>query len=465
MSDRETRMIRGITKKIMRICRSMEKAKGITELEKNSIRSTERVLQSTLQITDTKIMKSNLVLSMRTLMETGIATKNSKEFMKHHMLILTFSPEEVEREKTIQQLKAKITTSDKDMQSQGFMELRNFMREKGNLVGESFADQALESIESRDRALAIHSSMYLLELISRNEPTFDEHRDRIMQGLNSAYPEVRVLTSMMCSRAKKIDSIEDLLSLCEDQNEVNVNELEIPTHSSKFHVDHGMAKVRDVVNDCIFNIIDSTGDSSNYIALSVVWSITGPKREGEEFVITLKVKPVVHFNNLTFNLSKLNPVFDLQGRTSIILEELQQGSIKEAYIRAIPKASGHLRGSMSVTTDEGLIYELIIEDFFEKKIERHAAETEASVSSERNHDMKTTDQIQLIVRDIRTMETKNVINALDQLKSYAAGDETYENRIAAMSVNLSLKGTHRITKSEMDSILEMVDHIKNDQTK
>lgn len=463
MSDRETRMIRGVTKKVMKICRSMEKARGITELEKNSIRSAQRVLQSTLQITDTKIMKSNLVVSMRTLMETNISVKNSQEFMKHHMLILTSTPEDMERQKAIQQMKAKITSSDKDMQSQGFMELRNFMRERGNLIGESFADQTLESMESRDRALAIHSSMFLLELISRNESVFEDHRDRIMQGLNSAYPEVRVLVSMMCSRAKKVDSIQDLLSLCEDQNEVHVNELEIPAHSSKFPLDHGMARVRDIINDCIFNIIDSTGDSSNYIALSVVCSITGTKREGEEFVITLKVKPVVPFNNLTFNLSKLNQVFDLQGRTSIILEDLHQGSVREAYIRAIPKAPGHLRGSISVTTDQGLIHELTVEDFFEKKIERHVKESDTSVPSERSHDTKATDPMQLIVRDIRTMETKNVINALDQLKSYAAGDETYENRIAAMSVNLSLKGTDRITKSEMDSILEMVEHINNHQ--
>lgn len=461
MTDKELRMIRGIARTLTKICRSMEKNKHITELERNSLRSTLRVLESTLQITDVKVMRSNLVVAMKTMVEIGTSKKNYDEFLKHNMLILTSTPKDLEREKVMEQIKVKITSPDTNQQSEGFIELRKCVKDSGIPRGETFTGEAIESMKSRDRGLSIHSTRYMLELVSNNGLVFEEHRDDILGGLNSPYPEVRVLTSIMCSRVRKVDTIEDLLTLCEDLNEINVNELEIPTHSSKFPVEHGMAKVKDIVNDCIFSIVDSTKNPASYISLSLSWNISGVRKEGEEFVLTLKVKPIVNFKSLTFNLTKLGTFFDLQGRTSISMEDLQQAIPREIYIRAIPKSSGHLASEITVTTADGLSYELIIEDFFEKKAEKRISGIENSVDQEERHNLGVTDQMELIVRDIRTMETKNVINALDQLKHYVAGDDTYESRISAMSVNLSLKGTDRITESEMNSILEMVEHIKN----
>ncbi len=461
MTDKETKVLLGVCKRVLKMCKSMEKKKGITDLERNSIRSTLRLVESTLQINNPSVIKSNLIVSMKALLDTGIAKVRYQEFLKEHVRILSTTQEDSKREKILLTIEHKINSSNTGEKSQGYLELRSFIKGKNDSVGETYLKEAVNYMNSKDRELALRSSMYAMEVINQKPSLFEEYRTKFVSGINSDYPEVRVLCALIFSKAGKTDTIDSLLSLSEDRNEVNVNELELPSYSRKFPVEHGLAKVKDIANECIFTIIDSTGNSSNYVTSSVSYYVSGARREGEEFFLILKVKPVVKFGSLTINLSKLNTLFDLHGRTQIVIENIEQGTVKEVEIRAIPKSSGQLKSTISIRTDQGISGDINIEEFFEPKFEKRSADTaiQSSNGSKDHNSLDNMDRIELILKDVRTMDTKNVISALEQLKSLVSGDDIYENRIAAMAVNFSLKGTDRITKSEMDSIVEMVQSI------
>ena len=69
--------------------------------------------------------------------------------------------------------------------------------------------------------------------------------------------------------------------------------------------------------------------------------------------------------------------------------------------------------------------------------------------------------VDMLIKDIQTMDVRKVVNALEELKNYVKGDENMENRLSALSVNFSLKGTEKITKVEMESVIEIAENIKH----
>ena len=464
--DLEMRKVGSMAALVIKDCKYVEKMRNITEMERNSAKSARKVAESTLRMSDILRIKENLLISMRTLLELKKLPKKSSESIMAYKSKLEDEMKESKRDVKLESVLKMVKSQNSEEKSQGFLDLSHHIKLKWNSEVMNYVSEAVECLCSDNENLATHSGMFLLEAVIYDENIFSINRDKILGCINSKFPEVRALVSLICSRVEDLKAIQSLITLSSDRSSVNVRELEIPDQMTSFQRNGDMAIIADIVKDSIFQIVDSTKDPSNYLTMSVSYYLSGTKKEGDELSIVFKIRPIVRMEKLTLNLSSLLPAFDLVGQPEIILSDLEPNAYHEREVRAIPMNSGHLRGSVMLLTSNGWKGEIVIDEIFEAKPRPVPIMNDQEVQAKQNNEEveskkgRSSANIELIIRDIQTMETRKVVNALNQLKLYTVGDENLESRISAMAINLSLKGTDKITKSEADTILEMADNVK-----
>ena len=215
-----------------------------------------------------------------------------------------------------------------------------------------------------------------------------------------------------------------MIKYSDNDERINLRKLNIPDYMIKFKHNGDYAYLNDMVRDAIFTIVDSTNDPSNYVKMSVSYSLSGLLREGEEFSLVFKIRPIVDMENLVINLNGLLGSFDVVGQTKIALSNLKINDYKELESRLIPEASGHLKGTVELQASDLWRGELTLDAIFERKINEARKETSANVHSTdtEEHSVKATkpeqrreNSIDILVKDIQTMEVRKVVNAIDLL--------------------------------------------------
>ena len=336
---------------------------------------------------------------------------------------------------------------------------------------EMYIPAAVKNMSSDDADLSLSSGIFVQECCVYKHSIFKKFESQILPLLSTTKPQIKAIIVLMCSQVGETKAISELIKYSNDEDVIDLKELRIPEYMIKFKHNGNYAYLNDMIRDAIFTIVDSTKDSSNYVKMSVSYSLSGSLREGEEFSLLFKVKPIVDMESLKINLNGLLGPFDIIGQSTILLKNLRINDYKEIESRLIPETGGHLKGTIGLEASDQWRGELALDAIFERKAVLSSPEVPNGAAPSEGRREETVqaakpenrreNNIDILIKDIQTMEVRKVVNAIDELKNYVKGDENLENRLSALSVNFSLRGTDKITKVEMESVIEIAENIRH----
>ncbi|MHB1439152.1 MAG: hypothetical protein ACYCSO_01645 [Cuniculiplasma sp.] len=461
-----------VAKKLFKECKRIEKRSDITPVEKNSIKYIRTLVESTLLNPYQDNLLSNLIISMRGVLETKKVDKKNLTYFENTLKKFENEADEKKRDQKLESIKLLLNSENEQDKSKGFLELSRYIKKNWKDDLEMYAEEAVNNMGSASSDLSVTSGIFLLESCVYRKSIFKKYEKQLLELLSSSNSQIKGLVVLMCSRVKDLNVINDLIKYANNEEKINLSELEVPDYMIKFKHNGNFAYLNDMVRDTIFSIIDSTKEPSNYVTRSVSYSLSGTMREGEEFSIIFKIRPIVDMSTLRINLNGLMGAFDLIGQPIISLSNLKINDYQEMETRLIPEGSGHLRGTVLLEASDQWRGELQVDGMFERKFSKvEAAPPSVQSNNTTGETPKVEDKnlgssrrennVDMLIKDIQTMDVRKVVNALEELKNYVKGDENMENRLSALSVNFSLKGTEKITKVEMESVIEIAENIKH----
>jgi hypothetical protein len=454
-------------KKVVKEVKNIQKRRGVSEVEKTTLGHVSSLALNVLKRPDSEKSMQNILTALKSLIESKKINKKNQKFFEEIYGKLQQSYKAEKKDENLDSINQLLNSTDPKILSEGFLQLSRRTKEGWDENIEVYTEQAIEAIESGNIELEKSAAMFILQECVYKKAIFNTHKEKLLNLLKSENAQVRALIILICFTVKETYCIGQLIKMAGDKEKVNVLDLEIPEYMLKFPHSKGSATIEDIARDTVFEIVSATGDTSNYVTMSVNYSLSGTLRENEEFSLVFKICPIVNMDKLSINLGGLKGSFDLVGQSTLTLTELKINQLKEVEVRLIPEGSGHLKGTVTLETSNRWRGEILIDAIFNPKIEKREINkmenrgvTTKSESNQPSQSRRETN-IEILIKDIHTMEVTKVVNALEELKNYAKGDEITENRISALSVTFSLKGTDKISKAEMDKVMELAENIKH----
>ena len=460
-----------LASRIFKECRKIEKRKDITPVERNNIKYVRTLIESTFTNPSEEVLLSNLLISLRGIMESRKIDEKNVTYFKNSLSRLEEEEKERKRDKDLESLIQLFRSEKIEDRSRGFAEMSQYVKQSWRDEFEIYVPEAVKNMSSDNPELALSSGTFVLECCSYKPDIFKKFESQILSLLSSSDAQMKAIIILICSRVGATKAIDELIKYSDNEDRINLRKLKIPDYMIKFKHNGDYAYLNDMVRDAIFTIVDSTNDPSNYVKMSVSYALSGSLREGEEFSIVFKIRPIVDMESLVINLNGLLGPFDVIGQTKISMSNLKINDYRELESRLIPETSGHLKGTVELEASDLWRGELTLDAIFERKMggarkeeTREANHIDDSVESTPKGlkpEQRRENNIDILIKDIQTMEVRKVVNAIDELKNYVKGDENLENRLSALSVNFSLRGTDKITRLEMENVVEIAENIRH----
>ncbi|EQB68985.1 MAG: seg [Thermoplasmatales archaeon Gpl] len=456
--------------RIFKECKKIEKRRDITPVERNNIKYVRTLIESTFKNPSDEVLLSNLLISLRGIIESRKIDEKNLVYFQNSLSKLEQEEREKKRDRDLESLINLFKSDVIEDRTKGFTEMSQYVKQSWRDEFEIYVPEAVKNMSSDQTELALSSGIFVLECCSYKPDIYKKFESTLLSTLNSADPQIKAIIILMCSRVGATKAIQELIKYSDNDERINLRKLNIPDYMIKFKHNGDYAYLNDMVRDAIFTIVDSTNDPSNYVKMSVSYSLSGLLREGEEFSLVFKIRPIVDMENLVINLNGLLGSFDVVGQTKISLSNLKINDYRELESRLIPETSGHLKGTVELQASDLWRGELTLDAIFERKINEakketsvivHSSDTEEPSVKATKPEQRRENSIDILIKDIQTMEVRKVVNAIDELKNYVKGDENLENRLSALSVNFSLRGTDKITRVEMENVIEIAENIRH----
>lgn len=462
---------RDLAMKIFKECKKIEKKRNVTMVEKNNIKYVRTLMESTIANPNDDILLNNLLISLRSILESKRIDPKNVQYFQASLKKLIEEENEKKRDRELESLFLLLKSENKGDISKGFLGMSEYVKQSWRDEYEMYIPAAVKNMSSDDADLSLSSGIFVQECCVYKHSIFKKFESQILPLLSTTKPQIKAIIVLMCSQVGETKAISELIKYSNDEDVIDLKELRIPEYMIKFKHNGNYAYLNDMIRDAIFTIVDSTKDSSNYVKMSVSYSLSGSLREGEEFSLLFKVKPIVDMESLKINLNGLLGPFDIIGQSTILLKNLRINDYKEIESRLIPETGGHLKGTIGLEASDQWRGELALDAIFERKAVLSSPEVPNGAAPSEGRREETVqaakpenrreNNIDILIKDIQTMEVRKVVNAIDELKNYVKGDENLENRLSALSVNFSLRGTDKITKVEMESVIEIAENIRH----
>ena len=141
----------------------------------------------------------------------------------------------------------------------------------------------------------------------------------------------------------------------------------------------------------------------------------------------------------------------------INIQAITAGEPLVQNIRALPTESGPFRDEIVMTTGGNIRATLELSCNIEElqNVEKETSTGSSSGKSSPEH------PLEIIRMKIESGQVKKVASALEELARYAGDDRELKDRISALSLMISVKGTEKISNSEMENSLSLLEAVKS----
>lgn len=448
--------------------KKMLKKRDVPNITKNSIKFLIPICENTIMNTENrKNGLENSMIILRGMLSMGNLSEKSRQFFETYKAKFEKENMDMNRDTRIESISIRLESGDKSEIVQGLKDLAEYAMEGFRESMAPFIFTAINSLSDDDAEARKNAAKFIFYASSYKDSIYNENRPEILEGLKSSDPDVRAIIAMTTSRVRDLESVEPLVNLQTDHSMADFGILSIPDYMIKFPHNGTKARVNDIVTDSIYEIINSKKDQSLYITKSIRRSIRGDLKNGKGASLVIEIVPIVDLPGLVIDLTNLKGSFDVIGETTMNFDLLKAGEMKILETGLIPERTGHLKGYINCTTSNGwngsVPVEVIVEEDMQKQT---VAEEKRDVNNEKGKSGKTQSEktgssaLDTLVSEIESGKTSKVVNALEELKRYVPNDKSLNDKISALAITISLRGVEKVSKSEMESALELVKNVK-----
>ncbi len=288
---------------------------------------------------------------------------------------------------------------------------------------------------------------------------FQFYREYMRELLKSRSADVRGIAVMCCSAAGDPSMLKDLAVINRDRETMNIGIFHISEHKIHFQHHEGMASLGDMAEESIHEIVSRSRDKTLYIKNSVTVNFPERIMAGEEFLFTINILPIVNFSNMTINMTALENSLSIKGGNIITIPAISAGDPAVYNVQAVSAYPGKIKSSITVSTSTGQTSSFDVGCYSEEKAQVLQNQPSESVSANESRE-KIQHPLEIIRMRIETGQVQKVTSALDELINYAGNDKSLKDRISALSIMLSLKGTEKISNSEMENALGLLESVR-----
>ena len=445
--------------------KKMLKRKSIPVLRKNSIKYLIPVGESTKnRVYSRKTSLENALIVLRGAISTGYVSRKSLQTLNSYKARFESELKEINRDTRIDNISLLLDSGDRDKIKQGLKDIADYAVDGYKEQMAPFIYTAINLISDEDKEVRKNAAKFILYASSYKENIFNENRPEILKGLKSKDPDVRAIISLTCAKIKDMESIGHLVNLQTDHSMADIGILSIPDYMIKFPHSGSKARLNDIVTDSIYEIVNAKRDTSLYLTKSIRKEIRNDSITGG-LLLSIEIVPIVDLPNLVIDFTNLKGSFDIIGETNIKFDLLKAGEIKLIDTGMIPEKSGHLKGYINCTTSNGwkasILVEVVVDDEKEKFSSDASHSQEAPTQpSEKSKEGTGSSALDILVSDIESGKTSKVVNALEELTRYVTNDKSLSDKISALAITISLRGVEKISKSEMDTAIDLVKNVK-----
>ncbi len=442
----------------------MLKRKDVPMLTKNSIKFLIPICENTLDSNNSREVRlENTLIVLRGLISMGAISDKSRQNLNEMKSKFENEIKSIKKDVRMENITEMLESQDTEKMAAGMKDLADYAMDgfKESMMPIIFS--AINSMSSENADLRRNAAKFLYYASSYRENIFIENRPEILEGLKSSDPDVRGIIALSCARAKDVESIDYLVNLQTDHSIADIGILSIPDYMIKFPHNDKKARINDIVTDCVYEIVNSKNDSTLYITKSIRKSIKGDPKVGKGLTLNIEIVPVVDLPGLNLDFTGLKGSFDIVGETSLNFDILKAGEMKLIDANIIPERSGHLKGTINCTTQNGwkasIDVEVIVENDEPQKPIREEIKKEKIENSGKKESTGST-ALDTLISEIESGKTSKVVNALEELKRYVPNDKSLNDKISALAITLSLKGIEKVSKADVDSAIELVRNVK-----
>ncbi len=434
------------------------KSKKAPAVEKNSMKYMIPMVESTLKGgLDRESTMKNLVVALKALVSSGLLTDKSKDSIMEYNDLFSRRLREMKENQSLGQVDTLFRKGEPGDVEGAFQILANRASNGYEDGMERYIPAALDLLSKEDSKATPHVARFLYGVMTFKKDLFQFYREYVKELLKSRNPQVRGIAVMCCSTSGTPSVLKDLAAVNRDMEQVDISMFQIPDHKIRFPNHDGKALLCDMAEDTIHEIVNRSRDKSLYLKNSVTVNFPDDVRIGEEFLFTISVIPIVDFQNLSINMTSLSSHFIIRGDTMINIQAITAGEPLVQNIRALPTESGPFRDEIVMTTGGNIRATLELSCNIEElqNVEKETSTGSSSGKSSPEH------PLEIIRMKIESGQVKKVASALEELARYAGDDRELKDRISALSLMISVKGTEKISNSEMENSLSLLEAVKS----
>ena len=446
--------------------KKMLKRKNIPVLTRNSIKYLIPVSESTKNnVNNRKVSLENALIVLRGVIGTGYVSSKSLQTLDSYKAKFESELKEINRDRRIDNISSLLVSGDRDKIKQGLKDIAEYAIEGFKEPMAPFVFTAISMISDEDHEIRKNAAKFIFYASSYKESVYNENRPEILKGLKSKDPDVRAIISLTCARIKDMESIDPLVNLQTDHSMADIGILSIPDYMIKFPHSGTKARINDIVTDSIYEIVNAKRDTSLYLTKSIRKEIKGNSKVGGGLSLSIEIVPIVDLPNLVIDFTNLKGSFDIIGETNLTIELLKAGEIKLIETVMMPEKSGHLKGYINCATSNGWKASILVEVIVEEEKETSNSKPEnhqenSAEPKEKSKESTGSTALDILISEIESGRTSKVVNALQELTRYVSNDKPLSDNISALAITISLRGVEKVSKSEMDTAIDLVKNVK-----
>ena len=454
----------GFSLYLMRLLKDLIRDRRVPRIRKETLRFNMPLIDSILSgRLDRQQAMQSAVTVISSILSVDRLDAEDRDYLLAAQSKMKADLREMNRDKPLEQITGFVTSGSTDDVKRGLLKLGEEVRNGYRDGMDSVVEKTVNLLMDPDPEMAVLASKFIYYASSFRSSVFQYHRDGILKALKSESASVRAIAVMACAAARDMYSLDSLSSLASDHSTADIGVLGLSDYKIKFPHEGSKARVSDIVRDAVYEIIDARNDNSLYIRKSIRTSVDENMVTGKEYSLDMEITPLVDLKGLEIDLTGMLGEFDIVGNRVIGFDLLKAGEMKFVDpIKIIPETPGHRKGKIRCKTSNG----------WEAVLEIEAVVSESGKKSGKSDDQSgqphvsgviiagQSSPVDLLGKDIQSMEITRAVNALDELVRFAGDDTGLKNRIESFKLMLTYKGTTMMTKSEMDSAMELVENVK-----
>ncbi len=449
---------------LMRLLKNLARDKKVPRIRKETLRFNMPLIDSILSgRLDRQQSMQSAVTIISSILSADRLEAEDRDYLVAAQSKMKADLREMNRDKPLEQITALVMSDSPEDVKRGLMRLGDEVKNGYRDGMDGMVEKATNALMDSDPEMAMLASKFIYYASSFRSSVFQYHRDGIMKAMKSQSASVRASVVMACAAARDMTSLDSLASLASDHSTADIGALGLSDYKIKFPHEGPRARVSDVVRDAVYEIIEARNDNSLYIRKSIKTSVNENMVTGKEYSLDMEITPLVDLKGLEIDLTGMLGEFDVVGNRVIGFDLLKAGEMKFVDpIKIIPETPGHRKGKIRCKTSNGWEAVLEIEAVVSEPIKNNV---KSDNQSDQPHVSGViiagqSSPIDLLGKDIQSMEITRAVNALDELIRFAGDDTGLKNRIESLKLMLTYKGTTMMTKSEMDSAMELVENVK-----